>query len=205
MGRKSVNVMSREYAQQQFADLLKHYLRLSVPVKINQMLTDKATLLYRHSNQNTLQLAVQGMLAFSNNFMANQLFLQFDPQPPLDFNAAKKVVNQRLQQDFQWEGHYLAEGAGLSRQNRLSSLHIDDLLKALSPYKRLLKAYPSPVDKVGIRAKSGTLKNVRTLAGYIDFSDRSYRFVFMFNRSVSYRYREHLLVELVKQLALLNS
>jgi len=45
---------------------------------------------------------------------------------------------------------------------------------------------------------------VRSFAGFIKHKDHEYRFVFMFNRTVPWRYREQLLARLVDHLAKQN-
>jgi len=49
-------------------------------------------------------------------------------------------------------------------------------------------------------AKSGTLRGVHTLAGYLSLPERDVRFVFLFNDPKPYRYREKLLQKLAEQL-----
>jgi len=86
----------------------------------------------------------------------------------------------------------------LSRKNRLTARQINDLLTRLSDSKELLKSYP--VEEGQVWAKTGTLSGVRSFAGFISKHDRNYQFVFNFNRSVSYRYREALMKRLVASL-----
>ncbi len=194
-----INLVNRKFSQINFAELLAIQLNLSTqPIIIDQKLDKTANLLYQHKSEKTLKDILRGTLEFSNNFMANQLFLQFDETPPLDFASATAIVNKTLAENLGWSGHKLGDGAGLFRENRLSSQQIDQLLAQLENHKNLFEQYKSPITNVKLRAKSGTLDGVRTLAGYIDFPDASYRFVFMFNRSVPYGYREQLMRQLVK-------
>jgi len=143
------------------------------------------------------------MLEYSNNFMANQLFLNLasnlNYQDSVSFKQASAYTEKKLTQQFSWKGHRLDDGSGLSRSNRLSAQQIDDLLLVLEPYKSLFKQTYHP--KAKIHAKTGTLDGVRTFAGYIDFEQTSFRFVFLFNRSVPWQNRERLLMILVGQLA----
>lgn len=200
--RERINLIDRDKAQTHFAELLATALTLQdKPIKINQALHPRARLIYQHKNSKALSDILRGTLEFSNNFMANQLFLQFDQQAPLDFDAASAWANQQLEQQFAWQGHKIDEGSGLYRGNRLSAAQLDQLLQALADHKILFEQYKTSVSGVSIRAKSGTLDGVRSLAGYIDFANTSYRFVFIFNRTVPYAYREQLLQRLVKHLA----
>ncbi|MBL4671308.1 MAG: hypothetical protein JKX81_03530 [Arenicella sp.] len=60
---------------------------------------------------------------------------------------------------------------------------------------------------VSVYAKTGTLNGVRSYAGYIELqptplqqSVRKYRFVFNFNRTVGYGYRDQVLEKLIADL-----
>ena len=90
-------------------------------------------------------------------------------------------------------GMHLEDGSGLSQSNRVSSRTLVSLLIKLrndSTYQSivnglpiaglsgtLLKRFTSAPDAIGhVHAKTGLLKNVASLAGYIDVGDKSYAF-----------------------------
>lgn len=197
-----VNLINAANAQTNFAELLAAKLGIASPkVYINQSVPTSLPAVYTHSNSRSLADVLRGTLEFSNNFMANQVFLQLGDTVPHRFATARQAAEIGLASDLGFKGHVLKEGSGLSRDNRLSAEQIDVLLKTLSPNKGLLKKYDS--DRAVIHAKTGTLDGVRSYAGYVDFPDASYRFVFVFNRNVPWRYREQLLDKLVTQLAAL--
>jgi len=211
-GSERVNLVNADNAQRNFAELLIAKLNLrAVNVEINQRLPESAMLVYRHENSRTLADVLRGTLEFSNNFMANQVFLKLADQTeaasvaqkplPVSFDRARLFAKKRLDQRFGWSSYDLREGSGLSRSNRLSAQQIDELLAALEPNKTLLKKIKSKTLNARTFAKTGTLGGVRTYAGYINFGVRDYRFVFMFNRNTPWRYREHLLETLIMQLA----
>lgn len=160
-----------------------------------------AVLFYRHQNSHSLADVIRGALEYSNNFMANQLFLMFASASQADFVVAAKSVSNKLKKVFSWEDFNIAEGAGLSRANKLSARQINQLLHALAPHKTLFKAYETQIDGALVRAKTGTLNGVRSFAGYITIGEFEYQFVFNFNRDVAYKYREKLLKRLVTKLA----
>ena len=200
-----VNLRNTRNAQRHFGELLAIKLGLSVVdnqegmIVINQSLPSALSQpLYRHYNSHTLDDVLRGTLEFSNNFIANQVFLQLSEANPVNFQQASNAAEQTLIQDFAWSGHVLQEGSGLSRSNRLTALQINDVLNRLIAHKRLLKQSPNP--HATVHAKTGTLNGVRSLAGYIEFADRQYQFVFLFNRTVAWRYREQLLERLVVEL-----
>ena len=224
-----INLRDRQRAQRHFANILLQKLGLNLDrIALDQQLPLGAKFLYRHYNSHKLAALLSGTLEYSNNFVANQLFLllgQVSPQlPQLDAHATKQTAladtalpieiqmsfarssdyaKSRLNQQFNWQSWNLDDGSGLSKQNRLSSLQLNQVLTELKPLKSLLKEYPislSSGENIVAHAKSGTLNQVHSLAGFIAVGGRQYQFVFMFNRKMPYQYRERLLQELANQL-----
>lgn len=200
-----VNLVNSDNAQRNFAEILAKKLRLSsLVIEINKTIPDDAKHIYQHQNTHTLAEVLRGTLEYSNNFMANQVFLKLgesetEPELGLSFKAAERVAMRDLTSQFNWQGHSIVEGSGLSRDNRLSAMHLNDLLVALEPNRTLFKKIEN---KVGaeIYAKTGTLDGVRSYAGYIKLAEQGYRFVFNFNRQVAYRYRDQMLERLLRDL-----
>jgi D-alanyl-D-alanine carboxypeptidase/D-alanyl-D-alanine-endopeptidase (penicillin-binding protein 4) len=194
-----VNLRTVGNAQTNFAQLLALKLGLpQVAIKIDQKVPDRASLVYRHENSHTLADVLRGTLEFSNNFMANQVFLQLGQKLPLNFVEAQRIAEAKLSNKLKWSLHKLVEGSGLSRENRLSARQIDSLLARLSLHRKLLKKVEHP--DATVYAKTGTLDGVRSYAGFISVADKDYRFVFIFNRAVPWRYREQVLENLIRQL-----
>lgn len=206
IGRKAtrVNLINAENAQRNFAELLiAKGGWATAEVSINQRVPKDATHLLTHRNSRTLDQVLRGTLEFSNNFIANQVFLKLSEQPgmtQLNFSLASNYAQNVLAENFHWQSFAMFDGAGLTRDNRLSARQIDDLLQGLTPHKQLLKAYLVGRDDVEVRAKTGTLSDVQSFAGFIDFPTQRFRFVFNFNRPVPYRYRDKLLIKLVADL-----
>jgi len=206
-----VNLVNAENAQSNFAELLLAKLGWSnIEVLTGQTLSASAELIYKHENSRTLADVLRGTLEFSNNFMANQVFLKLAESEcvkSLSFAKSREYSNAALRKQFSWQGHNINEGSGLSRKNRLSAKQIDDLLIALRSNKTLFKQVELKSRSALIYAKTGTLNGVRSYAGYIELpaksseqSSRKYRFVFNFNRTVPYKYRDQLLDQLVSDL-----
>lgn len=211
-GKHRVNVGDVQTGQQHFAELLAEKLRskgmgVDKSVILSQQVPNDAQLLYQHKNSHDVNHLLRGALEYSNNFIANQLFMLFGSQPNssfVDIVLAQKRVTQRLQERYsgllRWYNFSIEEGAGLSRKNRLSAEQILDVLHVFEPHKALLKSYKNGK----VRAKTGTLQGVRTFAGYIDVNTshgvKTYYFVFLFNDPVPYRFREMLLDELMASL-----
>lgn len=120
--------------------------------------------IYRHHASTSLTGIVIGMLEFSNNFTANQLFLatgaaQLDA--PATVAKSVKVTSDFLRQNVGWKNFTIAEGSGLSRQNLVSATDMMKLLRYFKPNENLL-----PLKEQVFRAKSGTLADVSSLVGY---------------------------------------
>ena len=75
---------------------------------------------------------------------------------------------------------HIAEGSGISRKNRLTPDAILLMLKAFLPYQHLL-----PREKK-IPYKTGTLRGVYSMAGYLSSSDPLY-FVILLNQKINHR------------------
>lgn len=211
-----VNLLNSENAQTNFAEVLLFKLGWpNIEIRIDQTVADGAKLVYRHENSHTLADVLRGTLEFSNNFMANQVFLKLagsNDAVSVSFSASRDFTNAALSAEFAWRNHNVYEGSGLSRENRLSAKQIDDLLRVLTPNKRLFKKIETKSKSAAVYAKTGTLNGVRSYAGFIEFPPKSptqtaekYRFVFNFNRVVPYRYRDQILEQLISDLGRLRA
>ena len=140
-------------------------------------------LIYTYRSRFTLEDALRKMMAFSNNFMANQIFIALGAQefgPPATLEKGVKVASGYANKHLNLQHIQIVEGSGISRKNRLSALDMLAILKAFRPYRHLLKR----TDNVFF--KTGTLRGVSTRVGFIDGpSDDPYYFVIFLNRSSS--------------------
>ncbi|VAW46720.1 D-alanyl-D-alanine carboxypeptidase, partial [hydrothermal vent metagenome] len=196
---KRINLGQDEVvAQRYFAELFAAFLRqegIQVSESIAwQTVGHRDERIYEHHNQRTLADMIRPMLKYSTNFIANQLALNLSQALLGGAACAEKVAKvyqQQLQALFHWESFTIEEGAGLSRENRLSPKQLVDVLKAFAPWRHLL-----PEIEPNVYAKSGSLQAVSTLAGYVHHDTRWYPFVFMMNQTVPYGYRNRLAREL---------
>jgi D-alanyl-D-alanine carboxypeptidase/D-alanyl-D-alanine-endopeptidase (penicillin-binding protein 4) len=135
--------------------------------------------IYRHESPYPLTEVIRKLMAFSNNFMANQLFITTGITafaPPGTLAKAKAAV-QRYAGDILGLRHLtLVEGSGISHANRLSADDLLRVLDAFAPHYDLLRY------EDGEYYKTGTLDGIRTRAGYLEGKDgRLYRFVVLRN------------------------
>ena len=202
-----LNLVDSKNAQTNFAEILA--IKLGFPdatIIVNAELPHLANSLYRHNNSHSLGSVLTGAMKYSNNFISNQVFLKLAENPAvnnLSFKHSQNYIVEILENDFSWQGAKIEEGAGLSRNNKLNALQIDELLLLLQPYKTIFKQVMSS-DTTSVFAKTGTLNGVSNYAGFIELPHQQYRFVFMFNRSTPYGYRDQILKLLVKQLSVLE-
>src|SRR3990167_10211490 len=114
-----------------------------------------AKLIYQHLSSKNLEEVVQVMMEYSNNFVANQIFLVLGAEKlgaPANLRKGKEVVSNFLKNEIGISNFNLEEGSGISRDNQISSYDLVKTLKAFEKYRFLL---PEKLDQ--IQAKTGTL------------------------------------------------
>ena len=153
------------------------------------LVPDNAKLIYQHHSSQNLHDVLQGMLKFSNNFTANQIFLSLGAKvygPPATVEKGVNVVSKFLREEVGWNHFQIAEGSGLSRRDNVTPFEMMQLVRYLEPYKEL---FPLK-DKDQFRAKTGTLNGVNTFAGFMPVDhDGEVRFVIMINDQVPSLYK----------------
>ena len=153
---------------------------------------------YQHKNSKTLGDMIRPMMKYSTNFIANQLALMMTAEHlgrPAAVRDVQQYMEGTLKASFNWENITFKEGAGLSRSNRISPVQLVELLESFRQWRHLL-----PEVEKGVFAKSGTLKKVSTLAGYIVDGGQWKPFALMMNQSVPYKLRNRIAKELRKTL-----
>jgi serine-type D-Ala-D-Ala carboxypeptidase/endopeptidase (penicillin-binding protein 4) len=124
----------------------------------------ESSMIYTYVSPKMLRAHVKDMLLYSNNFIANQLFYvtsAYYTGPPAKFVSARQSFQKFLEREIGFQGTFtVEEGAGLSRNNRITISQGIKMLKYFYPYRDLL------VEENGISYKSGTLTGVSNLAGY---------------------------------------
>jgi len=124
-------------------------------------------LIYTHENSRNLNQVVASFLEYSNNYIANQVFLTCGARKygyPATWDKARRAVQEALEDILgpaTASMTALYEGSGLSRRTSTTASAMIRTLAAFKPYKKLIQ------EKNGNRIKSGTLDGVYNYAGYI--------------------------------------
>ena len=190
-GKHRINLKDRETALRYFGEVLTAKLtgagiKVAGEVRIGQV-PGGARRLYRHENSRTLRGVLAPMLEYSNNFIANYLFVLLggkDGARGLDMASAQQAARRWADGAFGWRDYRIEDGAGLSRANRLSARQLLAAIKAFAPYRDLL-----PAQEGVARAKTGTLTGVSTYAGFVRRQGVWQPFSLMINQAVPYNLR----------------
>ena len=121
---------------------------------------------YVHRQSRTLSKVLTGLLLGSNNYIANQVFLEIGGTlgGPVSLEKSLKVANGMLAANGLADAIHLEEGSGISRDNHFTARGLAQLLHLFEPHATLLRS------GAGTLFKTGTFSGVRTLAGYADTS-----------------------------------
>src|SRR5262249_26322354 len=125
------------------------------------------TPVYIHQQSRTLSQILIELLAGSNNYVANQIFLEIGAHRlggPVSLEKSLKVTNEFLAEHDLVEAIHLEEGSGVSRGNSFTARGLVKVLELFAPYANLLRG------KDGGKNKTGSMVGFRTLAGYANTS-----------------------------------
>ena len=104
------------------------------------------------------------MLLGSNNYVANQVFLEVGASRrggPVSLEKSLEVGREILAEHGIADDIRLVEGSGISRDNRFTAHGLARVLDGFAPHATMLRE-----TRRGSRYKTGTFSGVRTLAGY---------------------------------------
>ena len=137
-------------------------------------------LLYRHHSSKNLGWVVSQMFKYSNNFVANQIFLTLGAEkygPPAEAQKSRRVVAGYLRSNG-IKSFHIEEGSGLSRLTKITAAQMLAVLKLFEPYRSLLTSEGPAL------VKTGTLLDVKSMAGYlVPEKGRPLRFVLLLSGS----------------------
>jgi D-alanyl-D-alanine carboxypeptidase/D-alanyl-D-alanine-endopeptidase (penicillin-binding protein 4) len=121
--------------------------------------------IYVHRQSRTLSEILVELLKDSNNYTANQVFLEIGGHSlggPVSLEKSLAVANAMLAEHGLAQAIHLEEGSGISRENRFSPRGLAKVLELFAPHAVLLRGHDGGLNK------TGTMEGVRTLAGYAD-------------------------------------
>ena len=122
---------------------------------------------YVHRQSRTLAEILAQMLLGSNNYVANQVFLEIGGHRrggPVSLEKSLEVAREILVAHDLAGAVQLEEGSGISRGNRFTARGLAQVLNLFASHTALLAG------RKDAAYKTGTLEGVRTLAGYANTS-----------------------------------
>ena len=151
-----------------------------------------------HKNSKTLAEVMGECLHYSNNYIANQVYLYCGLHTggaPATWKKARVFITNYLQKTLKLSPQqiYVQDGAGLSRKNRISAEALVTILEHFKPYSSLLN------QRSGTLLKSGTLQDVYCYGGYFTEHGLLTPFAILLNQ------KENTRDELLKRLHLIYS
>ena len=120
---------------------------------------------YVHRQSRTLAQIIAEMLKASNNYTANQIFLEIGAHrlgAPVDLEKSLKVAGEMLAAQGLASDIHIVEGSGISRDNHFTARGLAKVLALFEPNADLLHGHDGGLNK------TGSMDGVRTLAGYAD-------------------------------------
>jgi D-alanyl-D-alanine carboxypeptidase/D-alanyl-D-alanine-endopeptidase (penicillin-binding protein 4) len=121
------------------------------------------TPIYIHRQSRSLSEILTQLLRASNNYIANQVFLEMGAHKlggPVSLDKSVRVAREILATHGLATAIRIEEGSGISRGNRFTARGLAKVLTLFAPHANLLESGKSA------SFKTGTLDGVRTLAGY---------------------------------------
>jgi serine-type D-Ala-D-Ala carboxypeptidase/endopeptidase (penicillin-binding protein 4) len=122
---------------------------------------------YVHRQSRTLSEILVELLRVSNNYIANQVFLEIGGHRlggPVSLEKSLQVANGMLAAQGLAAAIHLEEGSGISRKNHFTARGLAKVLELFAPHADLLRGHDGGMNK------TGSMEGIRTLAGYADTS-----------------------------------
>lgn len=123
-------------------------------------------LIYVHNQSRNLEQILTQLLLGSNNYIANQIFLEIGANRkggPVSLQKSLMVTNEIFAKHNLTNAIQLKEGSGISSENKFTAKGLATVLHQFSSHANLLRK-----TRKGSRYKTGTLSDVKTLAGYAE-------------------------------------
>lgn len=136
-------------------------------------------LILNYASPFSLQDTIAKLLEYSNNFIANQIFLLIGASlygHPATLEKGIAALSEYSKSVLNTDKIQIAEGSGIARENRISANNMLNILEKFKPYQHLMHREGRTI------FKTGTLTGVSTLVGYIEDADgKQYSFVIFCN------------------------
>ena len=141
--------------------------------------------LHIHQNSRTLGEVCAAMLYYSNNYIANQVFLAVGAHAkgaPANLDKSVEVANAFVTKHPELAGIEMVEGSGISYANKANTEAFAAALALFTPHKDLLRVRHESSHK------TGTLKITKSVVGYVSTKEHgTVRYVISLNGSGSQR------------------
>ena len=123
--------------------------------------------IYVHKQSRTLSQILIQLLIASNNYIANQVFLEIGGTlgGTVSLEKSLQVANEMLAANGLADAIHLEEGSGISRDNHFTARGLAKVLELFAAHANLLHGHDGGMNK------TGTMSGVHTLAGYADTKD----------------------------------
>lgn len=192
-GRKErVNLSANVEDCHQYAGELFRVIFKEVGIEVTEDLIGKSVadkswkLVYTHKNSRTMSDVIVGLLKYSNNYIANQIFLELGAKKigtPASLENGHTVYSKYITEVLGLSSDELnvVEGSGISRSNSVTGNIMVGIMDKFKPNANLLSL------KKGHFVKSGTLTGVYNYVGYIKTEKGLRSFSIMLNQKNNYR------------------
>jgi D-alanyl-D-alanine carboxypeptidase/D-alanyl-D-alanine-endopeptidase (penicillin-binding protein 4) len=168
------------YAGKLFEYFLKQEgVQLVGNVKLGKVNYAHDKLIFRYTSRFSLDQIISKLLEHSSNFTTNQLLISAGIAaygPPGNLGKGVEAAVAYAAKELEIDDMKIVEGSGISKQNRVSALHMMRVLEAFEPNFLLLRQQGRDF------YKTGTLHGINTRAGFIASQNGGrYRYVIMVN------------------------
>jgi len=140
---------------------------------------DRLVMAYR--SRFTMEQIVARMLEYSNNFIANQVFMRVGVQQygaPGTLAKGVRAAHDYAVNELGLDHVVIAEGSGISRANRITARDMLKVVTAFEPYHALMKK------KGRLFYKTGHLRGIRTQVGFYEHPEEGpFPYVIFLNTS----------------------
>ncbi|MCK5231379.1 MAG: D-alanyl-D-alanine carboxypeptidase [Desulfobulbaceae bacterium] len=149
---------------------------------------DNLTPIYIHRSSKKLTSLIESLMLYSNNYIANQIFLACGAKQsgyPATWEKGRNALTRYLHKELgiDKEAVKIYEGSGLSHKNKITPRAMIKILEIFRPNYKLL---PLAGNR---RVKSGTLTKVFSYAGYFMTGRQPDSFVLILNQDKNQRDR----------------